>query len=671
MESPAQRVLAAPNITGAEDDEYDGDTTLVPSSPTTTNFSTPPRVEQRRLRRAASPSNFAQEEAECVKELVQSNHRLSVEVQELRAELQSVQAQLEYSESEHIYKVSTKTLETVVNDAESRENSLRKDIEDGELRENELSRILEDTRSREGLLIIRAQEQAQQINQMRDALDEARSREVFLNEQLREQTDRECALQTALSSQLEAANQDRDCLHIVVEEASSRELDLKAKLEQDAERLREVTCRADSLQRELENTRREANHHRAENKALGRFALSFQDESTLPEDQSGEAIAMRTNCDACVQLLHHLSQVKRVNRNMAEKLQDYRFTAEERVMQVKRCQAWAEGKPQEKEIEARELVRLLEKQLADLRASNFTLCGLVTEEVNACTEAKLRAESDVERLKNLCAFKDNQIASMEADIGRVDSLQLHNAELLDAFSQPEEERKIFEHQRQSFAEEIVALTTRANTFEIRAQSALDEEAAIRTDFCNVSNELARLKDDFEKVKAEKAQVDHDLEKIQFCEAAKDDEKKETETAHRTTVQGLQATIQSLQDERERFLKTIPEDRTARDEYLYQIKCWEIDNLRAEVQRLSDSVHQLQAANEQYAKYANAYEMLEAELNTIDGHRNAREAGRSGFDRALKGVLEDEYGGPVDHLYRRAGERMGTERGREGFERENF
>ena len=611
----------------------------------------------------------AQAESAHVEGLVESNLKLQVEVQELREELRTTQAKLEHSELEHIYKISTTVLEAALDEAQSREDSLRRELKYGEIREKKTSNILEDTRSREHSLINYVKEQDRQIDKMRTALEDAKSREAALTQKLKERTACETALKESLLAQLETAKQDFDHVQLAAEKAQNRE-------EKLAETLKREICCKQKLAEQLEQTKEDlgkvshdAKHCRAENAALARFVYSIQIETDSPEEAPDAALLTGSNCEVCVKLSCHLVQVKRANLSMAKKLKDYRYTATSGVDKIRRCQAWAEGTPQEKEIEAHELVKLLEKQLAGLKAENFTIRRQAAHEMKEWTEAKFRANLEVDHLTKLCAFKDIQISSMEADIGRVDSLQLHNAELLDIVSRPKEST-IFEYPCSSFAEEISALTTRANTYEVQAQTALEEEAARRVELYQTSSELTQLKDTLEKMRLEKAQVDLEFENLRFCDDMKENEKKEIETAHNEALQQLHATIHRLQAEREQYLKAIPDDLIARDQYLYQIKCWEIDNLRANVQRLSAQIDQLQEVNDSNAYYAYAYEMLEAELNNADEVRDTREAGRSRFDRALRTVLESEYG-HVDHLYRQAGERMKMESEKRTLERGYF
>ena len=123
----------------------------------------------------------------------------------------------------------------------------------------------------------------------------------------------------------------------------------------------ELAQREEKVWEELEKVRYEANHHLVENKALRRFAASFQDEAILPEYTPKIALMTEPHCDNCADLLHHLSQVKSVNHAMAMKIKDDRFFVTKRAEQIRQYQAWAEGMPEEKEVEAQELVKLLRK----------------------------------------------------------------------------------------------------------------------------------------------------------------------------------------------------------------------------------------------------------------------------------------------------------------------
>ena len=184
----------------------------------------------------------------------------------------------------------------------------------------------------------------------------------------------------------------------------------------------ELAQREEKTRKELEKARAEANHYLIENKALRRFADVFQNESILPEDTPNIALLTETHCENCAELMHHLAQVKQVNLSPAMKLKEYRFVVVNKAQQIKRCQYWAEGRPEETEIEVQELVKILEKEMADMKAANFDLVDQVTEQVKEFEEAKARAELEVDRLSKLCAFKDNLITSFRADIERVDSL---------------------------------------------------------------------------------------------------------------------------------------------------------------------------------------------------------------------------------------------------------
>ena len=166
-----------------------------------------------------------------------------------------------------------------------------------------------------------------------------------------------------------------------------------------------------------------------------------------------------------------------------------------------------------------------------MQGANFDLVDQITQQVKEPREAKARAELEVNRLSKLCAFKDTVISSFEADIERVDSLQLHSAELLDMIAESEVDSVDFEHQSQSFTGEVLALTTRANTFEFQVQVALEQDAEIRLELHETAQELVRLRESSKKSTMEKAEVELELEKVRFCEDVREDEKIKLEAAH--------------------------------------------------------------------------------------------------------------------------------------------
>ena len=126
------------------------------------------------------------------------------------------------------------------------------------------------------------------------------------------------------------------------------------------------------------------------------------------------------------------------------------------------------------------------------------------------------------------------------------------------------ESEDLKHQDQSFAKEILALTSRANGFETLAQVALEQEAAVRAELFETSQELVRLRELSEKLRVEKAKAELELENIRFCKDVKEGEKGKIEAANNATEQGLQATIDNLRDRWERHLREIPDDLCERD-----------------------------------------------------------------------------------------------------------
>ena len=274
--------------------------------------------------------------------------------------------------------------------------------------------------------------------------------------------------------------------------------------------------------------------------------------------------------------------------------------------------------------------------------------------MNKSREAKARAELEVDRLTKLCSFKDTQIASLQADVERFDSLQLHNAELLDKIALPEIKRGNFNHHSHSFADEVTVLKTRANTFEKQVQVALEQEATMRVKLHELDLELAEMRESSEKLEKEKARVELELDKLRFCQDVKENEKTELEAASDL------AEITVEEYKLEQHLMEVLEDLSGKYKYFLDLKCREINRLRDDVTNLTTQNEELQRVNEHNTYYTHVYEMLEAQLNVVD---SLRENEKSRFERALRSVLEAEFG-QVGHLYHRALEKMNRESKRE-------